>query len=82
MPLRIEGRVDTIRATFGFIAGDDKRRYFFIPSLCLPPTIFADLKPGQRVRFYGQMYDRDDQGRERYRAYDVEELRETPDAHA
>jgi hypothetical protein len=68
----IEGDVASLRDTFGHIKGDDGRRYFFIPSYCLPQALFRDLRPGQRVRFIGRHVDYDQFNCPRYRAFRVE----------
>ena len=49
------GVIETLRDTYGFIRGQDRVSYFFLPS-CLQrtqPHTFDDLREGWAVRFEG-----------------------------
>lgn len=49
---RIFGFVQELKATCGFVMGDDGRQYFFLPSQVQSPYDFLDLKPRMRVTFF------------------------------
>ena len=47
-----KGKVNNLQPGYGFIKGDDKKDYFFIPtSLAEGSTSFSSLEVGQKVEF-------------------------------
>lgn len=47
----MRGVVERLNEKFGFIRGEDKRQYFFIPSLMTDPTAYDDVRVGTGVEF-------------------------------